>query len=50
MNEPIDTLGYMLLGFAVIFGALFLHLWSLKSRFRNLNTDLEMLEEIKKQN
>jgi hypothetical protein len=47
MNGPIDTLGYLLLGFGVIFGVLFLHLWSLRARVRSLNTDLEMLEEIK---
>ena len=48
MNGPIDTLNFMLLGFGVIFGVLFLHLWSLRARERNLKKDLEMLEEIKK--
>lgn len=47
-NGPIETTGYMILGFSVIFGVLFLHLWSLRLRRINLNKDLELLKEIGK--
>ncbi len=47
-SGPIDTLNYMLLGFGVIFGVLFLHLWSLRARRVNFEKDIEMLEEFKK--
>ena len=47
-DGPIDTANYMILGFAVIFGVLFLHLWSLRARWQNLRRDLELLEEIEK--
>ncbi|HEX9595766.1 MAG TPA: hypothetical protein VF982_02710 [Anaerolineales bacterium] len=43
-----DTTAYLILGYAVIFGALALHLASLRLRRRNLERDLEVLEEIKK--
>ena len=42
-----DTSGMMLLGFAVIFGVLGLHLASFYLRRRNLQRDLELLEELK---
>jgi hypothetical protein len=47
-NGPIDTLGYMILGYSVIFGVLALHIWSLRFRRINLEKDLELLEEIEK--
>lgn len=47
-DGPIDTANYMILGFAVIFGVLFLHLWSLRARWQNLKRDLELLDEIEK--
>lgn len=40
-----ETTGYMILGFAEIFGALALHLISLRLRRRSLERDLEILEE-----
>jgi hypothetical protein len=39
-----ETNGYMLLGFAVIFGTLLVHLASLAWRDKNLRRDLIMLE------
>ena len=47
-NGPIDTSGYMILGFSVILGVLALHIASLSMRFRSLKQDLELLEEIDK--
>lgn len=44
---PPETTGYMILGYAVIFGVLLLHLASLALRRRNLEQDLELLEELK---
>ena len=41
-----DTTNYMVLGFAVIFGALFLHLFSVYLRNRNLHYELNMLEKV----
>ena len=41
-----DTTGYMIAGYVVIFGALFLYIASLVVRHRNLNQDYEMLKEI----
>jgi hypothetical protein len=43
---PAETTGYMILGYAVIFGTLGLYLFSLYSRWRNLEKDIEVLEEI----
>ena len=40
-----ETTGYMILGFAEIFGVLALHLLSLRLRRRNLERDLEILKE-----
>jgi hypothetical protein len=46
-----ETGNYMVLGFGVIFGALFLHLLSVHLRNRNLHYELNMLEKVsKKQN
>ncbi|MDA1329544.1 MAG: hypothetical protein O3B43_00530 [Chloroflexi bacterium] len=47
-SGPAETTGYMILGFAVIFGSLALHLFSLKARRKNLERDLEALNEFKK--
>jgi hypothetical protein len=44
---PPDTSGYMLLGYGIIFGVLLLHLASLALRRRNLEQDLELLQELK---
>ncbi|MCL5429175.1 MAG: hypothetical protein M1347_05145 [Chloroflexi bacterium] len=43
-----ETANYLFLGFAVIFGVLFLHLASFFLRGRNLRRDLQMLEQLEK--
>lgn len=45
-----ETTNYMILGFAVIFGTIGIHLWSLVSRTNRLKKDLEMLKDLKKEN
>ena len=46
-SGPIETTGYMILGYSVIFGVLFLHLWSLRVRRIKLMEDLALLKKIK---
>lgn len=46
--QTAETTNYMILGYAVIFGVLFLHLASFVVRNRNLRHDLEMLEKLNK--
>lgn len=46
--QTAETTNYMILGYAVIFGVLFLHLASFVVRNRNLHRDLEMLEKLNK--
>jgi hypothetical protein len=43
---PANTTSYMIAGYAVIFGVMLLYLISLLVRQRNLQKDLEVLEEI----
>jgi hypothetical protein len=43
---PADTTDFMIAGYAVIFGVMLIYLISLLVRQRNLNKDLEVLEEI----
>ncbi len=43
---PADTTSYMIAGYAVIFGVMLFYLISLLVRQRNLQKDLEVLEEI----
>jgi len=43
-TAPAQTFGYMVMGFAVIFGTLGAYLLSLWLRARNLRRDLEILE------
>jgi CcmD family protein len=43
-----DTSSYMVAGFVVIFGAIFVYLASLIIRWRNLQRDLEILKELEK--
>jgi len=43
---PADTTSYMVAGYAIIFGVMLLYLISLMVRQRNLQKDLEVLEEI----
>ena len=43
---PANTTSYMIAGYAVIFGVMLIYLISLLIRQRNLQKDLEVLEEI----
>lgn len=43
---PAETTSYMILGFAVIFGTMGIHLWSLYNRAGRLKKDLALLEEL----
>jgi hypothetical protein len=43
---PADTTSYMIAGYAIIFGVMLLYLISLLVRQRNLQKDMEVLEEI----
>jgi hypothetical protein len=43
-----ETTGYMIAGYAVIFGVMLLYLVSVIVRRRSLEQDLETLEELKK--
>jgi hypothetical protein len=43
---PPDTSAYMIAGYAVIFGAMFLYVTSLFVRRRNLEQDIQLLEEL----
>jgi hypothetical protein len=43
---PANTTSYMVAGYAIIFGVMLIYLISLLVRQRNLNRDLEVLEEI----
>ena len=48
-QEPTpDTSGYMIAGYAIAFIVMSLYVASLYLRNRNLNRDVEMLEEIEK--
>jgi hypothetical protein len=43
-----DTSQYMVAGYAIAFGVMFLYVASLYIRYRNLNRDLSMFEEMDK--
>jgi len=43
---PANTTSYMVAGYAVIFGVMLIYLISLLVRQRNLQRDLEVLQEI----
>ncbi len=45
-EAPADTTTYMIAGYAVIFGVMLLYVISLNIRKRNLERDLEVLQEI----
>jgi preprotein translocase subunit Sec63 len=47
---PADTTAYMIAGYAVIFGVMLLYVISLWVRNRNLEKDLEVLQEIQGEN
>jgi hypothetical protein len=43
---PANTVSYMILGYAVIFGVILIYLASLAIRNRNLRQDLEVLKDL----
>lgn len=45
-EAPADTFSYMAFGFAVILGIMGLYVLSLVNRFRNLERDKELLDEL----
>jgi hypothetical protein len=45
-----DTTGYMVAGYIFAFGTMFIYVASLFIRFRNLNRDLAMLEDMDEEN
>ncbi|UCD99074.1 MAG: hypothetical protein JSV42_19410 [Chloroflexota bacterium] len=45
-EAPANTTNYMIAGYTVIFGLMFIYLISLLVRQRNLQKDLQVLEEI----
>jgi hypothetical protein len=45
-DAPAETTGYMIAGYTVIFGVLLIYLVSLVLRKRNLEQDLEVLEDL----
>lgn len=45
MTGTAETTGYLILGFVEIFGVIALHLISLRLRRRNLERDLDALQE-----
>jgi hypothetical protein len=47
-EAPPDTLNYLLLGYAILFGLPLLFILSLWWRQRNLEKDLDVLEEMEK--
>jgi hypothetical protein len=46
---PADTTGYMIAGYAVIFTVMLAYLVSLAIRRRNLDQDLDVLQELEKE-
>jgi hypothetical protein len=46
LETPPDTSGYMIAGYAIAFGVMFLYVASLFIRYRNLNRDLSVFEEM----
>lgn len=46
LDTPAETFNFMLLGFAVILGCIGLFVISLIARTRNLQRDLELLDQI----
>jgi hypothetical protein len=45
-DAPANTTSYMIAGYVVIFGIMLIYLISLYLRQRNLNQDLQVLEEM----
>ena len=46
LQAPAETFNYMVLGFSVILGVLILYILSIAVRFRNLQRDMRLLEEV----
>lgn len=49
LQETPNTTGYLIAGYAVILSVIAIYLVSLYLRNRNMNQDLEMLEELEKE-
>ena len=45
-EAPAETFNYMAFGFVVILGTMGLYLLSLINRYRNLEKDMELLDEL----
>ena len=45
-EAPADTFNYMAFGFVAILGSIGLYLVSLFNRYRNLQRDMELLDEV----
>lgn len=45
-DAPADTFNYMAFGFVVILGTIGLYVLSLVNRYRNLERDMELLDEV----
>jgi len=50
IDAPVDTLSYMVLGYAVILGCVVLYIASLALRFRHLRREFEIAEAIERDN
>ncbi len=48
LETPPDTSGYMVAGYAIAFAVMIIYVASLFIRFRNLQRDMSMLEEMDK--
>lgn len=48
LNQPADTLNYMLAGYGVIFGLMGMYIVSLINRYRKLRRDEKALKDLKK--
>jgi hypothetical protein len=46
LQAPAETTRYMIAGYCVIFGVMFIYIVSLYVRNRNLKRDLELLKEL----
>lgn len=46
LQAPAETFNYMVLGYAVILGVLFLYILSFMVRLRNMKRDYKMLQDV----
>lgn len=46
MDAPANTISYMIAGYAVIFGIMFIYLTSLVVRWHNLSQDEKLLQDL----